>query len=39
MDRPSEDTSAAAIARFLEEDFWDEVADGVSESDDDHCSE
>lgn len=30
MERPSDDADAAEIARFLEEDFWDQVADEVT---------
>jgi hypothetical protein len=39
MDRPPEDADAADIARFLEENFWEQVTDGLAESGDDHCSE
>ena len=32
MDRPPEDANAEEIARFLEEDFWEQAATGVEET-------
>jgi len=30
-DRPDEDASSAEIARWMEEDFWEVVTDGIKE--------
>ena len=39
MERPPENADAADIARFLEEDFWERVAEGITEEADDRCDE
>lgn len=35
IDRLDEDASPAEIARWLEEDFWESVTEGIAESDGD----
>jgi hypothetical protein len=32
MDRPSDDADSGEIARFLEEDFWDQISEDVDEA-------
>lgn len=39
VDRPDDDASAAEIARWMEEDFWESVAEGVEEAAEDNDSE
>lgn len=35
MERPGEDASAAEIAEWMEQDFWESVTEGIAESDGD----
>lgn len=35
VDRPDNDASSAEIARWMEEDFWESVTEGIEESDGD----
>lgn len=35
VDRPDEDASPAEIARWMEEDFWENVTDGIEEASED----
>jgi len=32
VDRPDEDASPAEIARWMEEDFWESVAEGIEQA-------
>lgn len=34
-DRPDDDASSAEIARWMEEDFWESVTDGIGEINED----
>ena len=38
VDRPGDDASLAEIARWMEEDFWESVAEGVEEAAEDDNS-
>ena len=39
MEKPGPDASSADIAEWLEEDFWDEVADGLEEDREEQSTE
>ena len=38
LERPGEDATNAEIARWMEEDFWESVAEGVEEAAEDDNS-
>ena len=38
-DRPGKDASAAEIAKWMENDFWDSFADGIEDADTDESTD